>query len=63
MFYMEDSKKTPYGAFYCTECYINAHQFNIGASSDVIGEAVTIQFDRALPIGIGDTGQTTNPQG
>jgi hypothetical protein len=55
MFYMEDSQKKPYGAFYCTECYINTHQFNIGASTDVIAEGVTIQFDRLIPI---DTGPT-----
>lgn len=55
MFYMEDSRKNPYGAFYCTECYIQTHQFNVGASADVIAEGVTIQFDRAIPIDIGAT--------
>ena len=53
MFYMEDSQKGVYGSFYCTECYINTHQFNVGASSDVIAEGVTIQFDRIIPINTG----------
>jgi hypothetical protein len=56
MFYLEDAKKKPYGAYYCTECYIQTHQFNVGASADVIAEGVTIQFDRAVPIEIGATG-------
>jgi hypothetical protein len=55
MFYMEDSQKGVYGAFYCTECYINTHQFNVGASSDVIAEGVTIQFDRIVPINVNAT--------
>ena len=52
MFYSEDAKGNPYGAHYCTECYIQTHQYNVGASADVIAEGVTIQFDRVVPIDI-----------
>ena len=58
MFYMEDAKGKPYGATYCTECYIQTHQFNVGASADVIAEGVTIQFDRAVPIDVKPKSQT-----
>lgn len=54
MFYMEDNKRQAYGAFYCQEAHINAHQMNIGASATVIAEGVTIQFDRVIPINIGN---------
>jgi hypothetical protein len=63
MFYMEDAKKNPYGAVYCTECYIQTHQFNVGASADVIAEGVTIQFDRAVPIDISATAASYKANG
>lgn len=53
LFYMEDSKGQPYGAFYCKEAYINSHQMNIGASATVIAEGVTVQFDEMVPIDVG----------
>lgn len=53
MIYMEDSKGNPYGAFYCSESYIQTHQMSIGASATIIAEAVTVQFDRVIPIDIG----------
>jgi len=54
MFYFEDNKREPYGAFYCEEAHIAAHQMNIGASTTVIAEAVTIQYDQLVPIDLGN---------
>lgn len=53
MFYMAAGSGAPYGAFYLEECHINAHQMNINASSSLIAEGVTIQFDQLIPLDIG----------
>jgi hypothetical protein len=43
----------PYGAVYLENCYLNTHQISISATSTLLAEGVTIQFDQALPIDVG----------
>jgi hypothetical protein len=52
MVYLRDAEDEPYGAFYLEDCYIQAHSFNINASSVLIAEGVSCQYDRLVPINI-----------
>lgn len=52
MFMLKDAENRPYGAFYIENAYLNGHQFNVNASSTLIGEAVSIQYDRMVPIDV-----------
>ena len=52
LFYMNDSSRDRYGAFYLEDAYINSHQMNISSGSVLLAEGVQIQFDRAVPIDV-----------
>ena len=52
MIYMRDAQNDAYGAFYLEDCYLQAHSFNINASSILIAEGVSAQYDRLVPINI-----------
>jgi hypothetical protein len=52
MIYMRDAQNDAYGAFYLEDTYLQAHSFNINASSILIAEGVSAQYDRLLPINI-----------
>jgi hypothetical protein len=40
----------PYGSFYLQNAYINSHQLSISATSTLIAEGVTIQYDELKPL-------------
>lgn len=52
MFYIRDNHDAAYGAFYLEDVYIQAHSLNINASSVLIAEGVSCQYDRLVPIHI-----------
>lgn len=52
MAYLRDAEDEPYGAFYLEDAYIQAHSFNINASSVLVAEGVSCQYDRLVPINI-----------
>jgi len=52
MIYLRDAEDEPYGAFYLEDVYIQAHSFNINASSVLVAEGVSCQYDRTVPINI-----------
>jgi hypothetical protein len=52
MIYMRDAQNDAYGAFYLEDVYLQAHSFNINASSILVAEGVSAQYDRLLPINI-----------
>ena len=54
-FYMINQDYTPYGAFYCEECYIDNHSMGVRAGAIIVTESVTVQFDRIVPIQMTET--------
>jgi len=52
MCYLRDAEDEPYGAFYLEDAYIQTHSFNINASSVLVAEGVSCQYDRLVPINI-----------
>lgn len=50
---MKDDCNRPYGSFYLENAFINNHQMSINASSTLVAEGVTIQFERIVPVDIG----------
>jgi len=52
MVYLRDAEDEPYGAFYLEDVYVQAHSFNINASSVLVAEGVSCQYDRLVPINI-----------
>ena len=52
MIYLRDAEDEPYGAFYLEDCYLQAHSFNINASSVLVAEGTSAQYDRLVPINI-----------
>jgi hypothetical protein len=52
MVYLRDAENEPYGAFYLEDTYIQAHSFNINASSVLVAEGVSCQYDRLVPVNI-----------
>lgn len=49
-FLVKDQKGDNYSQFYLEECYVQGHQFSISATSMLIAEGTTLQFDRVIPI-------------
>lgn len=43
----------PYGAVYLENCYLNSHQISVSATSSLVAEGVTIQYDQAVPVDVG----------
>jgi len=56
--YLRDAANKAYGAFYLEDTYLQAHSFNVNASSILVAEGVSAQYDRLVPINI-----TTVPGG
>ena len=52
MVYLRDAQNDAYGAFYLEDTYLQAHSFNINASSILIAEGVSAQYDRLVPINV-----------
>jgi len=50
MVWMESGDGKPYGAFYLSEMYLQAHQMNINANSVIIAEGVNAQFTQVNPV-------------
>jgi hypothetical protein len=53
MLIMKDECNRPYASFYLENAFINNHQLSVNASSTLVGEGTTIQFERIVPIDIG----------
>lgn len=49
----------PYGAMYLENAFINNHQMTVNASSTLVAEGTTIQFERIVPIDIGAVASAT----
>jgi hypothetical protein len=52
MVYMKDVRDQVFSAFYLEDCYIQAHQLNINASSVLVAEGVSGQCDTVVPVDI-----------
>lgn len=50
---MKDECNKPYGSMYLENAFINNHQASWNASSTLVAEGVTIQFERIVPVDIG----------
>ncbi len=50
---LKDDCNRPYGSFYLENAFINNHQMTVNASSTLVAEGSTIQFERMVPIDIG----------
>jgi len=46
----KDSCGENYGALYLENAFINSHQMSVSATSTLIAEGVTIQYDRMIPV-------------
>ena len=52
MIYLRDAQNDSYGAFYLEDVNLQAHQFNVNASSVLVAEGVSAQYDKLVPINI-----------
>lgn len=52
MIYMKDVRDQIFSAFYLEDCYIQAHQLNLNASSVLVAEGVSGQCDSVVPVDI-----------
>jgi hypothetical protein len=52
MVYMKDVRDQIFSAFYLEDCYIQAHQLNLNASSVLVAEGVSGQCDQVVPVDI-----------
>lgn len=50
---LKDQANKPYGSFYLENAFINNHQMTVNASSTLVAEGTTIQFERIVPVDIG----------
>lgn len=50
---MKDDCNRPYASFYLENAFINNHQLTVNASSALVAEGSTIQFERIVPVDIG----------
>lgn len=50
---LKDQNNKPYGSFYLENAFINNHQMTVNASSTLVAEGSTIQFERIVPVDIG----------
>lgn len=50
---MKDDCSRPYASFYLENAFINNHQLTVNASSALVAEGSTIQFERIVPVDIG----------
>ena len=52
LIYIKDTSNDPYSAIFLENAYINTHQMSISATSTLLAEGVTVQFDQAIPIDV-----------
>jgi hypothetical protein len=52
LMYFRDSNEDTVGAIYMESCYVPSHQIATDAGGTVIQEAVSIQFERAVPVAV-----------
>lgn len=52
LIYLRDAQNDAYGGFYLEDTNLQAHQFNVNASSVLVAEGVSAQFDKLIPINI-----------
>lgn len=52
MMYFRDSNEDTVGAIYMEGCYVPSHQIMTDAGGTVIQEAVSVQFERAVPVAV-----------
>lgn len=52
LIYLRDAQNDAYGGFYLEDTNLQAHQFNINASSVLVAEGVSAQFDKLIPVNI-----------
>lgn len=50
---LKDDCNRPYGSIYLENAFINNHQMTVNASSTLVAEGATIQFERMVPVDIG----------
>jgi hypothetical protein len=50
---LKDDCNRPFGSFYLENAFINNHQLTVNASSTLVAEGATIQFERIVPVDIG----------
>jgi hypothetical protein len=43
----------PYGSIYLENAFINNHQVTVNASSTLVAEGTTVQFERVVPVDVG----------
>jgi hypothetical protein len=46
----KDANAQNYGGFYLENCFLNSHSMSISATSTLIAEGVTLQYDRMVPL-------------
>ena len=61
MIYLRDAQDEAYGAFYLEDTYLQAHSFNINASSVLVAEGVSAQYDKLVPIHIASAKALAQP--
>ncbi len=52
MCFLRDAQNDAYGAFYLEDTNIQAHQLNVNASSVLVAEGTSAQYDKVIPINI-----------
>lgn len=50
--YVRDAQNDAYGGFYLEDANLQANQFNVNASSVLVAEGISAQYDKLIPINI-----------
>lgn len=50
--YLRDAQNDSYGGFYLEDTNLQAHQFNVNASSVLVAEGTSCQYDKLVPVNI-----------
>jgi hypothetical protein len=50
--FLRDAQNDAYGAFYLEDVNIQAHQLNVNASSVLVAEGTSAQYDKVVPINV-----------
>ncbi len=50
--YLRDAQNESYGGFYLEDTNLQAHQFNVNASSVLVAEGTSCQYDKMIPVNI-----------
>ncbi|MCZ6674223.1 MAG: hypothetical protein O7C75_14935 [Verrucomicrobia bacterium] len=52
LIYLRDAQNDSYGGFYLEDTNLQAHQFNVNASSVLVAEGTSCQYDKLIPVNI-----------